>query len=197
MITIYIIRHGQTDSNVRNTYLGHTDIPLNDVGIQQAKEASEKLKNIKFDAIYSSPLIRAMQTAQIITKPHKDIPITMSYGVKERDYGLFDDLTIDEIIDKYPNEHSGWLNNWIEYKIPNGESAIDVHNRSSKTLDKIIQTYPDATVGIVSHLGTTRHMIAYLLGLSVKDSWHFALDNCRCAVIKYENRHGILTALNL
>ncbi len=63
---IYIIRHGQTELNSKRVLQGRSDYPLNEIGIQQAKEAAEKLQGITFDTVYSSPLIRALQTAKII-----------------------------------------------------------------------------------------------------------------------------------
>ena len=65
---IYIVRHGETDWNILKKLTGQTDIPLNLNGIKQAKEVREKLKNIKFDYVFSSPLKRAYETAKIITK---------------------------------------------------------------------------------------------------------------------------------
>ena len=72
MITLYVIRHGQTDWNIENRLQGSTDIPLNDVGIKQAQESALKLKNTYFDFIISSPLKRAFETANQVNKYHQD-----------------------------------------------------------------------------------------------------------------------------
>lgn len=196
MTRLYIIRHGQTDSNVRSTYLGHTDIELNSVGLEQAQLLAERLSDIHFDALYTSPLIRAVQTAEAIAKKQKNLFMTMNYGLIERDFGIWDNLTYDEIVSKSPAESREWFSNWVDYEIPDGESARTVHNRVGKTLDKIIENNPDKNVLIVSHLGVIRHMIAYLLKMDIADSWCFTADNCSVSIIETGNDRALVKGLN-
>ncbi len=196
MTEIYIVRHGQTDSNVRSTYLGHTDIELNSCGIRQAEKLAEKLSGVKFDALYTSPLLRAVQTAEQIAKGQNGLFMTMNYGLIERDYGDWDNLTYDEILSQNPSECQKWLENWIEYQVPNGESARQVHERVSQTMDKIIAQNPDSKILIVSHLGVIRHMIAYLLDMKIQDAWKFTADNCSVSTVQINDGKTLITGLN-
>lgn len=196
MTELYIIRHGQTDSNVRNTYLGHTDIELNHNGLKQAEKLAKKLSAVKFDALYTGPLSRAVQTAEAIVKEQSGLVMTMNYGLTERDFGIWDNLTYDEIVQKSPVESKLWFDNWVDYEIPDGESARQVHERVGSTVDKIIAQNPDKKVAVVTHLGVIRHMIAHLLKMEIGDSWHFTADNCSVSTIRVDGGHILVTGLN-
>lgn len=198
MTEIYLLRHGQTDSNMRSTYLGHTDISLNDNGLKQAKKAANMLSKIQFDVVYTSPLTRAIQTAQEVTKYYRNIPLKMSYDVQERDYGIFDDLTMSEIINTYPTQHHDWKCNWLDYQIPDGESATNVQKRVDEFFEKTLKTHQNQKVLIVTHLGVARHMISSLLKLNCIDSFHFWLENGKYAHISVDDENfGILKELNI
>ncbi len=197
MTNVYIIRHGQTDSNLKNTYLGKTDISLNETGIQQAKDAAARFKEIDFDVIYSSPLMRAVQTAQEIAVG-RNLNIVLNSGIEERNYGIFDNLTMEQIKTQYPSEHKIWHNDWFGYVVPGGESAAQVHSRTGEAMEKVTEHYKGKNIALVTHLGAARHMIANLLRLTLEDTYKFALDNCRAAVIRIDDDdRRILTALNI
>ena len=177
--------------------MGKTDIPLNDSGIQQAKDVAKRFSDIKFDVVYSSPLMRAVQTAQELVHG-RNLNIILNSGFEERNYGLFDNLTIEEIAQKYPSEYSAWQADWFYYKVPDGESAQTVHNRTHDALKKAIANHSGTNIAIVTHLGAARHMIANLLLLRPEDTYRFSLDNCKAAhiVIDDDNR-PILRGLNV
>lgn len=195
MTEIYIVRHGQTNSNIRSAYLGHTDVELNSQGIEQAKQLSEKLASVRFDEIYTSPLARAVKTAEIIAQ-RQNLLVKMNYGLTERDYGEWDNLTFEEISAKAPDECQAWLENWIDYAVPGGESARQAHNRIAETVDRIITKNPDKRIVLVSHLGVIRHMIAHLLGMEAEDAWKFTVDNCSVSVIRSDNGKILVMGLN-
>ena len=91
---VYLMRHGQTDWNKEYRLQGATDIPLNEEGRRQAKEAAEKMRDIPFECVYSSPLIRAKETAQIISAFH-DIPTVVDDRLKEMSFGIYEGTTPD------------------------------------------------------------------------------------------------------
>lgn len=194
MTTVYIIRHGETDSNIRHTCVGHTDVEMNENGKQQAQELCRRLDDVKLDAIYSSPLSRAIST---IT-PYGKAPVIMNYALIERDFGDWEDMTFEEIKAANPKEYENWLNNWIDYQIPNGESSAQVQSRVNDVMDKIIANHKGGSVAVVTHLGTARHIISHLLGLSVEQSWLFTFDNAKYAVVEIDDDgNGLLKGLNL
>lgn len=198
MTEFYLLRHGQTNSNIQGTYLGHTDVPLNENGKQQAADAAEQFKKIALNAIYTSPLIRAVQTAQEVSRYHPKISVTMSYDVQERDYGVFDDLTQKQIQKQYPDQYQTWMRQWLTYQIPEGESAEDVHLRVKRFFERAIDAHMGQKILIVTHLGVARHMMSYLLGLDIQESWHFSLENGKYAHISVtDEKYGVLKGLNL
>lgn len=194
MTEIYIVRHGETESNTRMACIGHKDVQLNENGKEQVRHLVKRLMNIEFDAVYVSPLTRAIDTAAPLKKK---APMTMSYGLIERDYGLWDDMTFDEIKLKYPAEYQKWQEDWIDFQIPEGESATMVQERVDETLDKILSENDGKRVLIVTHLGTARHIISRMLGLTTEESWRFTLDNAKIALIEKNGNKGILKALNI
>lgn len=191
---IYIVRHGETDSNIRQACLGHKDVPLNEKGREQVCHLTQKLMNVEFDSVYVSPLARAIDTAAPLKKKAN---MTMSYGLIERDYGLWDDMTFGQIQQEYPDEFKMWHENWIDYQIPDGESAAMVQKRINETMDKIISENDNKRVLVVTHLGAARHIISYLLGLTTEESWCFTLDNAGVAVIQIKEGKGLLKGLNI
>lgn len=194
MTTVYIIRHGETDSNIRHTCIGHKDIELNENGKMQAHELCQRLSEVHFDAIYSSPLTRAIST---IT-PYGKAPVIMNYALIERDFGDWDDLTFEEIKSANPDEYQKWLDNWIDYVIPNGESSAQVQSRVNDVMDKITVNHKGGTIAVVTHLGTARHIISHLLGLSIEQSWLFTFENAKYAVIEIDDEgKALLKGLNL
>ena len=101
--TVILIRHGETDWNVLHRFQGLTDIPLNDTGRQQAGFAKNGLGDMEIDAIYTSPLQRAVETAEII-RGDREIPIYPTEGLREMGIGEWEGLLVSEIDEKYP----GW-----------------------------------------------------------------------------------------
>jgi len=194
LTTVYIIRHGETDSNIRHTCIGHKDIELNENGKMQAQELCQRLSEVHFDAIYSSPLTRAIST---IT-PYGKAPVIMNYALIERDFGDWDDLTFEEIKSANSDEYQKWLDNWIDYVIPNGESSAQVQSRVNDVMDKITVNHKGGTIAVVTHLGTARHIISHLLGLSIEQSWLFTFENAKYAVIEIDDEgKALLKGLNL
>lgn len=194
-VKIIIVRHGETYSNQKGTYLGWTDIDLNQTGVEQAHEAKEKLKKEKIDIIYSSPLKRAIRTAEIINENH-NLDILMSAKIKERNFGKWDDLTYKEVTAKYPDEFAAWTSDWINYKIEHGESAIESYQRVCNFTDDVLSRHIDKTVLIVAHSGSIRYMLAHLLGLNIELSWRFQINNAGITKVKVYDNYPVLTKLN-
>lgn len=194
MTRVYVVRHGQTDSNIRRTCLGLKDVPLNKKGRQQARELAARFKNIDIDVVYTSPLKRAVETISPYLEL-KGMNMRMSFGLIERDYGKWDDMTFEEIEREYPEEYMRWTEELISYKVPDGESAEDVQKRVNAFLEKMLRENDGKTIMLVTHLGTARHIISSLLGLSTAQSWCFSIENGGVAVIDCEDGRGVLREL--
>lgn len=176
MTELVLVRHGETDSNVRGTYLGWVDVPLNKNGIRQAKTAGIKLNHEKFDICFASPLIRASETAEIILDG-RDMPVHKDDRLKERNFGIWDDLTFLEISQKYPEEHKKWMQDVNNYEIEGGESFSHSYSRNVELIDSVLKEFCGKKILIVTHTGCIRNIFAYLTGLGINGVWRFKIDN--------------------
>lgn len=191
MLELVLLRHGETDSNKNGKYLGWTDVELNKYGVSQAEKARDKLKHISFDVVISSPLKRARETAEIISED-----IIYNSELKETNFGLWDNLSFQEIKEKYPQDYKLWMKDWGGFIFPEGESALDMHKRAVNFVDEIINKKQQGTVLIVTHAGLIRSIIAHLLGMEIAGAWHFHIDNCSITRIQITDGYAVLTELN-
>lgn len=172
---IYIVRHGQTDWNLNGRYGGRIDVPLNKKGIEQAYSIKEELKNIKFDKVFTSPLIRAYTTAQIIC----DNEIIKDDRIIERSNGDLEGKLKTEIKDKID------FNDPCETKY-NIESIVDFRERINNFFDDITRNFKGKNILVVTHAGVGIYARCYFEGDPLdKDYTKYKLKNCE--VIKYDN----------
>lgn len=195
MLELIIVRHGETDSNKLGTYLGWTDRELNAEGLRQAEKARERLKSEKIDRIIASPLGRAAKTAEVINQSH-GLEIVYDEDLKEKNFGVWDDLTYAEITQKYPAEHEMWLKDQLNYCVEGGESTLESYQRITRFTDRLLSRYSEGTVLIVTHLGSIRKMVAYLLGMGIEGFWRFKFDNCSITRIQVTDGYSFLVQSN-
>jgi len=149
---IYLVRHGQTDWNIEKKTQGHTDIPLNDNGKQQALTLSEKLKYLKIDKIYSSDLLRSKETAQIINSSF-NLEIILDKRLREINYGDLEGIPRTEL-----NEEVWEIFNKTPEKL-HAEPIIEVYNRIKSFFEEIEN---DKNILIVAHGGALRVIMYYI-----------------------------------
>lgn len=172
---IYIIRHGQTDWNLEGRYAGRTDVTLNNKGIEQAYIIKEELKNINFDKVFSSPLIRAYETAQIISNNE----IIKDNRIIERSNGDLEGKLKTEITD------------YIDFNDPNEkkyniESIIEFRERIKNFFDEITELYKGENVLVVTHAGVGIYARCYFEGEPCDNNYSkYKIKNCE--IIKYKN----------
>lgn len=198
MIRFYVIRHGETEPNTRFACVGRRDVPLNEKGVVQAKELSQKLTT-DADAIYVSPLSRAMETIMPYLELNPHIKPEVADEIIERDFGVWEDLNFGQIEELDPEQYKIWMDNYIDYVIPQGESLAEVQVRVEKFLERIIPLHDNQTVFITTHLCVSRHLISTLLGLDKEKSRCFTMKNASYAVIDYDINagYGVLKYLNI
>jgi len=195
MLELTLVRHGETDANRKNAFLGWTDPDLNQTGIRQAYLIKNKLADQPLNAVFTSPLKRAFQTAQIINRPH-GLEIRTLEALKERNFGIWDNLTLADIQKSYPAQAENWLTQ-ADYPIPDGENAERFHGRIERFLDELLQNYSSGRILIVCHGGCVRIMLASLLGLKKEDCWRFKVDTGSIAKVELnDDRYAFLTLLN-
>lgn len=197
LIEITFIRHGEIESNLRHAYVGWTDKPLTENGREQAKYVAKRLKNVKFDAIYTSPLIRAKETAKIIADScHTEV--IEEERLKEWNFGIFDDYNGEEIKEKFPLEYQKWQKDFWHYKIPGGENAAEVYERNVSAIGDIIKRHPEGgKICVVSHLCVLRNIFTNMLGMKLEDAHRFRIKNATVNKICINNEgYASLSAFN-
>lgn len=158
MTTILIVRHGQSQSNLDKTFAGQSDSPLTPLGFEQAELAAKYLEAFHFDAVYSSPLSRAYNTAEAIIKS-RGLEIICDDDLRETCLGDWEGLTIESVRDEYQrwrNEH--------DYAPPNGESSLQVRERFGRAIDRIAKENDEKSILIASHGGCIRLLPSYYEG---------------------------------
>lgn len=178
MLTVYLLRHGETLWNADgNRYCGVTDIGLTDRGIQQAHSVVNVLKSISFDAIYSSPLQRALHTARIASgQLNEDIRI--DGRLIEANFGEWEGKTKEEFIADKPDVWANWCQNPEQTRAGgNGETALEVINRVADFFQEVKQKYPSGTILVVAHNAVNRFYMAWKLGMPLKNYRRLVQDN--------------------
>ena len=173
---IYLVRHGQTDDNFKSIVQGRVDNPLNDTGRGQAKETGLKLKglNIKFDRIYSSPLIRAKESASIINNVLNIGDVIVDEELTEREFGNLEGLDVS---------YMRWLVQNPNFKKEGYEDDEIIINRVKNAIDKI--SLMGENILIVCHSHTIKSLLVYID--KNKYSFDYPLLNAQVVKIKKEN----------
>jgi broad specificity phosphatase PhoE len=172
--TLYLVRHGETAGRSSIRYYGRTDVALSDEGRAQmhaARDAlSARLGDLRFDHVFASPLIRALEGARLIAGDHA--PIRALEEFVEVDFGLFEGLTADEIRERYPDEFSRWNANRLAptFTYPGGESRAAFAERVERGVDRMLRIWNaggNASASralVVAHRGVIRAIIRRLAG---------------------------------
>ncbi len=166
MVRLLLIRHGQTDYSSQRRYCGFNNPPLNDKGIWQCQQLAACLKETKIDNAYSSDLLRARQTAKII---FGDGPIDETADLREMNFGLFEGLKYEQIIEKYPQLYRSWIDNPVNVKPPNGEGLRELSNRVEEKISEIIRRNEGKTAAVVTHSGPIRIVLCKALKSGLKE----------------------------
>ena len=194
MTEIILVRHGETEWNVEEIFRGRIDIALNETGIKQAELLAEYLSDVKIEAIYSSPLKRALKTAEIIAGHHR-LAVETAPGLIDLDYGKWQGLAHQEVKDKYKALYAEWTGKPDRVTMPEGESLNDVRKRAVAVVDEVTARYK-GTVILASHRVVNKVLICALLGLDNSHFWNIRQDTCGLTTFTYENERFILTRHN-
>lgn len=177
---IYIVRHGKTDLNQANVLQGRSDHPLNDEGLAQARSAADRLRDVCFDRVFSSPLIRAVQTAEIIA-PYRTIAI--DERLIEMDYGPYEGLDLHNL----PPEILTFFRDFVHNPAPEGmEQLSSVVERAGAFLEQIRGL--NGNILISTHAIAMKGLLEYLTPGSDGSYWSKYIGNC--AVYTAENTGG-------
>lgn len=164
------------------------------MGIKQARLLAEYLSKVKIAAIYSSPLKRALKTAEIIADSHK-LKVVIAPGLIDFNYGNWQGLSLQEVKDKHKELYLEWLNHPDRVKMPAGESLDDVRQRAMGVVTDVIARHR-GTIVLVSHRVVNKVLICALLGLDNSHFWNIKQDTCGITIFTYEKERFVLTRHN-
>ena len=147
---VLLIRHGETDFNRERRLQGVMQVPLNDRGRDQAAAVARYLKGLSIDARYTSPVLRAQETAEIIGDLI-GLPPRGDRRLREIEFGKFEGLTFAEVERRFPEAHRNWTTGYLAYKAPQGESRQDVQRRMRAAWDDLTANPDHKSIALVSH----------------------------------------------
>ena len=190
-MNLYVIRHGETDWNVQRRLQGQADISLNEKGRRLAAETAEALRDVSFEAVYSSPLSRAMETAEIILRD-REVPIIQEPRLMEISFGLFEG---EEMTLENPRlQGNGFMNFFTapdRYIAPEGgETFRQVCDRTTEFLRELTarKDLEGKNILISSHGAAIKGMLSTLYPADIKDFWHGGVHkNCAVSLIQVQD----------
>ncbi len=193
--TVLLVRHGQTDSNVKGIFMGRSDENINETGYIQARKLSERLADSPITAIYASPLRRTRTTAAILATPH-NLELKLSDDLLEIHTGDWKGLHGGEISRKWPEL---WRQSRIdpsEFAMPNGESFHQVTARAIRAYEMIVASNHGEQAVIVTHDIVVRVIVAHILGTSNSIYRRFEIGNASLSQIRLADGKTRLATLN-
>lgn len=185
---LYLVRHGQSDGNAEGRFGGHGPTPLSALGREQAKLAARYLAKEGVDAIYSSDLSRAVETAEALSELIQ-IPVIKKPAFRERNVGVLEGLTFDESKAAYPKDYYALVNRNVHHVITEGESYRHLLRRSTDELWEILRRHSGGKIAIYSHTGAICFITLHLMGAIRRDTkqtpW---LVTSNCGINRFEIR---------
>jgi probable phosphoglycerate mutase len=187
---ILFIRHGETEWNRVKRIQGYIDIPLATSGLEQAERLARRLadeaqQGARIDAIYSSDLQRAQQTAQPIARV-AGLPLQLREGLRERSYGAFEGYDRDQIAERYPDEYERWQSRDAGFAPPEGESMRTFYHRVMDAIAPIVAAHPGGRVACVAHGGVLDCVYRFARDLSLEVPRDYALLNTSVNVVEFD-----------
>ncbi|MFH1087430.1 MAG: histidine phosphatase family protein [Chloroflexota bacterium] len=193
--TVFLVRHGQTPSNVTGFHMGWSQEDLSEAGYEQARRLSARMAALPLAAVYASPLRRTLTTAAIIAGPHRLEPEVLDDLVEIR-LGDWEGLYPDEISRRWPELWRQSRTNPSDVAMPNGESFAQVTERAIRAFNTVTQANVDRQVVLVTHLIVVRVLAAYALGVANSIYRKLEIANASLSIVRITDSQPKLVLLN-
>ena len=195
MVRLLLIRHGETDWNAAARFQGHSDVPLNIHGRQQAKALAHGFAREAIHALYASDLCRAWETAQSIATMTGSSAVAEP-RLREIAFGDWEGLTYGEIVRRDPDALRDWQADPYQIAPPGGETLTQVANRVRGAYENLLEHHAGETVVWVAHGGPIRVLLCQVLGLPLRDHWKLMVDPGSRSELRIYTQGAILARLN-
>jgi probable phosphoglycerate mutase len=171
---VFLVRHGATVVGGEDRFAGEIDVPLSEIGREQARALAARLASARIDAFYASPLGRALETARLVAAPHGR-EVVLRADLREVSHGRWEGKTRAEVETLYDDEYARWESDPFSFAPEGGETGLAVTARALPALLEIVAAHPEGQVLVVSHKATIRLLISALLGFDAR-SYRDRLD---------------------
>ena len=188
MTTLILARHGETDWNRENRFQGHADPPLNELGRRQSAELAEALAPEDIARVYTSPLQRAAETAEIVAA-RLGIEVEAIEALREIDVGAWSGLTRAEVAERFPDAYARWLER-APHGFENGETYAELAARVLPAIGEVARRHPGTTVLVVTHGGPSRVVQAHAAGIDYAEARRRETVLANCALCRFAVEDG-------
>ena len=200
---LILVRHGKTKANKEARIGSLADIAINKEGEEQAEKLADRLKTMRPDVLYTSPLLRTRQTAQYIANATRLAPIN-DKDLREFDFGLIANKKMSDVEAELPEFHKkmvDWLNNpqgptVNRPSVPGGETIMSFYDRIERFSKKILEKHPSKIVVAVMHMATIKGFMSYHFGPPMEGHMNFNAFNASINIIDFFKGMPVLTAFN-
>jgi len=195
MTEILLIRHGVTEWNTNRVFRGRADIPLSDVGLAQARALAALLAPKALDAVYTSPLARAVRTAAILAADHGLQPV-VAEGLIDISYGEWEGRAEATVQAEYPGCYAAWQRDPRLVRPPGGESLAQVSLRAVGVVRELCAARPTGRLVLVSHRVVCKLLLCAAIGLQENAFWRLRQDTCCLNVIDWQPANAVVRLMN-
>jgi broad specificity phosphatase PhoE len=193
--TVYLVRHGSVQGAETRRFIGHLDVPLSPLGERQVAALGRRLRRVRLDAVYSSDLIRARRTAEILAAPH-GLPVSPLGALREFAMGRWEGLTGEQIRDRDAAAFAAWMADVAGYRFPEGEDLPQLAARAWPALQAIVAAHAGGAVAVVAHGGTNRVLLCRALGIPPDRILALGQDYAALSVLECTGARWSLSLLN-
>ena len=195
MTQIYLVRHGQTQWNKEQVFRGTTDVPLNESGQEEARLTGEALRDRPIRAVYTSPLVRASETAAAIARIH-GLEVQTLQGLTDLSFGEWQGVPHSTVMERYPDLYRQWLEEPHRVTFPGGDDITTLQSRAVKAVKETASSHPEQTIVMVSHRVVNRVLICGLVGIDLSLFWQIGQDTAAINTLTWSKERFILVCLN-
>ena len=192
---IYLLRHGEVVGAATRRFIGHLDVPLSERGERQCRAQAARLRGVKLAALFSSDLVRARRSAELIGAPHGLAPTALP-ALREMAMGRWDGLTAAEIRAREPEAFTAWMAHVGEFPFPEGESVPDLVARAVPAFEALAAAHAGQAIAIVAHGGTNRALLCHAFGLPPGRLLAFGQDYAALTVLESSAGRWALRRMN-
>jgi broad specificity phosphatase PhoE len=185
---VLLIRHGQSEGNAEGRFGGHTATPLSARGRLQAEATAQALSSENFTAIYSSDLLRAVETAMPLARL-TGLDVEQTDAFRERSVGVMEGLTFEEAASQHPDQYAALIRRDFDHVLLGGESYRQMLDRASRNLDQAIERHRGGRIAVFSHTGTICILALHLMGaLDAPELRPVWIATANCGITRFELR---------